>query len=259
VPRSVSSIGSLPRKKWLNIVFDLNGILCQCIDRSQIPKSARVNHVGMHLFSSSHPTVVGPKAVYTRPRLAEFLAMVAEVADHVFVWSSMRRSTVELIAGFLFYGAKQPYEIMGQDFCTKVQIAEGQHLKDLSGTKEIFFKDLSKRVFSISNGAVIDKDNTLIIDDSPEKSVCNEAENAIFLESWSRSKRRDDFLMGSLAPWLRQLHSSCAPGRLRVYVEDNRIGRGPLQPSDPLYAHIRRGLNQSLAFSGQFYDFPGIR
>ncbi len=258
LPRTVSSLGSQPRGKWLNLVLDLNGILCQCVDKSQLPKNAWVNPVDWHAFSSAVPTLLGPKHVYTRPRLADFLAVVAEVADRVVVWSSMKRSTVELIAGFLFEGVKQPFEIMGQEFCTKVQISPGRYLKDLSGTKEIFFKDLSKRVFSIG-AASFHNDNTLLIDDSPEKSVCNETGNAIFLESWSRSQRRDDVLMGTLAPWLRQLHSSCAPGQLRQYVERNRIGRGPLQPSDPLYSHIARGLAQSTAACGCSHDFPGIR
>ena len=219
-----------------------------------------MNPADSHVFSSSIPTLVGPKHVYSRPRLADFLAVVAEVADRVLVWSSMRRSTVELIAGFLFEGIKQPFEIMGQEFCTKVEISRGRYLTDLSGTKEIFFKDLSKRVFSNSSGGVsFDKDNTLLVDDSPEKSVCNENGNAIFLQSWSRSQRGDDVLMGSLAPWLRQLHSSCAPGNLRQYVERNRIGRAPLHPSDPLYSHIVRGLAQSSSNFGCSYDFPGIR
>ena len=260
LPRSVSSLVSQPRRKWLNLVLDLNGILCQCVHKSQLPRTARVNRVGSHVFSSLIPTLLGPKHVYTHPRLADFLAVIAEVTDRVFVWSSMRRSTVELIASFLFEGVKEPFEIMGQEFCTKVEISRGKYLTDLSGTKEIFFKDLSRRVFSNSSrGVSFDKDNTLLIDDSPEKSVCNENGNAIFLEPWSRSQRGDDVLMGTLAPWLRQLHSSCVPGNLRQYVERHRIGRGPLLPSDLLYSHIVRGLTQSSANFGCSYDFPGIR
>lgn len=64
VLRSVSSLGSQPQQKWLNLVLDLIDILCQCLVTSQV-----LNEINVHMFSSSMPTKIGPKFVYTRPRL----------------------------------------------------------------------------------------------------------------------------------------------------------------------------------------------
>ena len=75
-------------------------------------------------------------------------------------------------------------------------------------------------------------------DDSLEKNVCNETENAIFLESWSRHHVENDFLLGSLALWLSRLNNYCMPGELRKYVDQNWIGSSPLAANDPLLLHM---------------------
>lgn len=260
MPRSVSAIECQPRKKWLNIVLDLNGILCQCVDKSQLPKFGQTNTVSSHIFSASVPTRIGPKCVYTRPRLQEFLAELFDIADHVLIWSSMRKNTVEQIVEFLFTGFRTPFDVLGQDSCTKVQTSPRTFLTGLNSSKEIFLKVLRERLFSNPCGSTtFTSDNTLLIDDSPEKSVCNESGNVLFLNTWTRMHTRDNFLMESLAPWLRNLHSNCAPGHLREYVDMNRIGCGPLPVSDPLHSHIVRGMRDSAAKFGFRYELPNIR
>jgi hypothetical protein len=141
----------------------------------------------MNLFSSSVPTIVGPKGVYTRPGLSEFLAAVKEVTACIVVWSSMKRSTIEGVVKFLFNGLPQPFETLGQESCEKIEISRDQYLKGLTGSKEIFLKTLSETVFSLgSEIALFDSNNTILIDDSLEKNVCNETGNAIFIKSWTR-------------------------------------------------------------------------
>ena len=61
-------------------------------------------------------------------------------------------------------------------------------------------------------------DNTILIDDSPEKSVCNESGNAIFLELWSQNEPKSNYLLDTLVPWLSRLNMQCMPGFLREYV-----------------------------------------
>ena len=70
---------------------------------------------------------------------------------------------------------------------------------------------------------------------------------------------RDDFLMRSLASWLRNLHSAPALGNLQEYVEKNRIGCSPLPVSDPFYSHIVRRMRESTAKFGCRYKLLGIR
>ena len=69
---------------------------------------------------------------------------------------------------------------------------------------------------------------------------------------------RDNFLMEILLPWLRNLHSNCAMGHSREYVDMHRIGCGPLHVSDPLHSYIVRGMRESAANLGFRHELPGI-
>jgi hypothetical protein len=51
----------------------------------------------------------------------------------------------------------------------------------------------------------IDRNNT-ILDDNPEKYVCNEATNCLFLQTWIREALSDDFLLIFLLGY-----SNCTP------------------------------------------------
>ena len=62
-------------------------------------------------------------------------------------------------------------------------------------------------------------DNTILIDDSSEKSVCYESGNAIFLELRSRNESESNYCLDTLAPWLSRLNMHCMPGLLRKYVD----------------------------------------
>jgi len=64
-------------------------------------------------------------------------------------------------------------------------------------------KILSNMLFSnATNGDAFLAHNTLLIDNSSEKSICNDNGSAIFLDTWSHMKKRDDILMGGLLLWL---------------------------------------------------------
>ena len=94
---------------------------------------------------------------------------------------------------------------------------------------------------------------TILIDDTPMKSICNANGNAIFLESWSHAKRRDDVLMGELLPWLRRLHEHCPRDELLEYVEDNRIGLQPLNHDNPYVKDVVKGMKESAKVMGAGY------
>lgn len=93
-------------EKRKNPVLNQNGILCQWIDKSQLAKSKRVNRINSYVFSLSIPTILGSKHIYSCPCQADFLAVVAKAADCVVIWSSIKRSTIKIIAGFLFKDTK---------------------------------------------------------------------------------------------------------------------------------------------------------
>ena len=88
--------------------------------------------------------------------------------------------------------------------------------------------------------------------------MCNERGNAIFLKPWEHKLRGDNFLMGSLAPWLRQLQEGCDPGHLRQYVETNRIGVAPMTGFDHLMQDILKGMRESATNLGSRFELPGM-
>jgi hypothetical protein len=59
-----------------------------------------------------------------------------------------------------------------------IETSRGKYLKVIGGSKEIFLKNLSKTLFIGSTR--IDRENTIIIDDNPEKCVCNDNGNCLF-------------------------------------------------------------------------------
>ena len=56
-----------------------------------------VNNVKQGIHSPMVLTIVGPKVVFMRPSLHEFLNTISEFDTRVLIWSSMKRSTMENI------------------------------------------------------------------------------------------------------------------------------------------------------------------
>ena len=97
-----------------------------------------------------------------------------------------------------------------------------------------------------------------MIDDSPEKSVCNESGNVIFLESWSRNEPESNYLLDTLAPWLSCFTTQCMPRLLQEYVDQNWIGCPLLVADDPLLLHMMRGMALSAKNVGVHYNVVGV-
>jgi hypothetical protein len=86
VPNEQLSIVSIdPKLKWLNIVLDINGILCHCMEKKATNRMPFVNSVQQRIHSSTVPTIVGPKAVFMRPGLHEFLTAISKFAIQVII------------------------------------------------------------------------------------------------------------------------------------------------------------------------------
>ena len=73
VPESMSPVVLTTKAKWLNIILDINGILCHCMEKAGTSKPPCVFDVEHRIHSSTVPTIVGPKAIYVRPGLLKFL------------------------------------------------------------------------------------------------------------------------------------------------------------------------------------------
>ena len=166
--------------RWLNVVLDLNGILCVCEKYRYLPKIHSWNSESNNHFSSV-PAKIGPKAVYVRLSCSRFLSALSNFVD-IIVWSSMRKPTTRKICEYLFKGLAMPLLILGQDSCDRINIMERNNrvtTMKVKGThKDIFLKTLSKGLFGRFNGKFT-KENTLVIDDSTVKHILNNSENVL--------------------------------------------------------------------------------
>jgi hypothetical protein len=208
VSKGVSSVVSTSPPKWLNIILDINGILCHCMEKAATRGIFFVNDIKQGIHSPTVPTIIEPKAVFMHPGLHEVFTTISEFATCVLIWSSMKRSTMEKIVQYLFCGLALPFDILGQDSCQRIETSRGKYLTVIGGAKEIFLKVLLEKLFIGSTR--MDSQNTILIDDSPEKCVCNNSGNYLFLETWNPLDAFDDFLLCTLGPWLLNLHKNCS-------------------------------------------------
>jgi hypothetical protein len=91
----VATIESANVQRWLNVILDLNGILCSCVQKSTVTRQGpqqKLFYTEGFLHSATISTCVGPKAIYIRLGLANFIRKVTGFAD-ITVWSSMMQST----------------------------------------------------------------------------------------------------------------------------------------------------------------------
>ena len=197
--------------RWLNVVLDLNGILCVCAEYRFLPRIVARNPESA-LHSSSVPARIGPKAVYVRPSYSTFLSVLSGFAD-ITIWSSMRELIVQKVCEYLFRGLPMPLHILGQDSCDRINIMGRNNrvtTMKVKGThKDISLKTLSKGLFSRFNGKFT-KENTIIIDNSPVKHILNAPENVLLPVSWLHdgAGSSNTFLMDTLLPCLQSVHRS---------------------------------------------------
>ncbi len=212
--------------KWLNVVLDLNGVLCVCEEKKFRPHGQRYLD-SKDLHSATIPAAIGPKAVFVRPGCAKFLRDLAQFA-HITIWSSMMKNTTEQICKYLFRGLPPPENILGQEHCDRIKVLQNRTITFLKvkGTrKDLFLKTLEKSLFH-SFGGRYTKGNTIIVDDSPMKHLLNEPENVILLDAWSHkeSGSKDVSLVTSLLPYLYRVHT-LKPEGFQSFRRNERFGR----------------------------------
>jgi hypothetical protein len=119
----VATIESANVLQWLNVILDLNGVLCSCVQKSTVTRRGpqqKLYYVEGFLHSATIPTCVGPKAIYICPGLAKFIRRVTRFAN-ITVWSSMMQSTTGEVVKYLFHNNVQPMIVYGQESCNTIQ------------------------------------------------------------------------------------------------------------------------------------------
>jgi hypothetical protein len=152
------------------------------------------------------------------------------------VWSSMMQSTTSEVVKYLFHKNVQLVAVYGYESCDTIQVKEGEELKYPKSDKSIFLKTMSAHLF-LGEASRYNKNNTILIDDSPEKSILNDVGNAVFLKSWKHTVKNsasDAYLTIDVGPWLERLHKE-GHGEVPTFVKNNRLGVNPLVSGDVLY------------------------
>jgi hypothetical protein len=243
--------------KWLNVVLDLNGILCVCLEERLMPRG-QTYVVGKKPHSGTVPFLVGPKAVYIRPFCKRFLTELGNVAD-ITIWSSMRVSTVKSVCDLLFEDLPvKPLNILGQESCDRIRVQDDRgkvsYMKVKGTMKDLFLKSVQKHLFSSFGGRYSAK-NTIVVDDSPVKHVLNPSENIILPETWTfaGAGQSDTYLMDTLLPWVLQLHMRRDQG-IRTFWNLNKIGRTMMceDPFDLDYSEILKAIEDDQRISALF-------
>lgn len=128
------------------------------------------------VYNSHHHQIEGSFEV---PWFAWVFITISKFITCVFIWDSMKRSTVEELIDYLFHGLLLSFEIFRQINYRMIETPWSKYLKVIGGSKEIFLKNLSETLFIES--AQINREYTIIIDDNLTKCVCNDNGNCLFL------------------------------------------------------------------------------
>jgi hypothetical protein len=136
--------------KWLNVVLDLNGLLCVCREKWLMPRG-QVYVDGSRPYSASVPYLVGSKVVYIRPSCERFLRELGNVAD-ITIWSSMRVTTTRSVCGLLFKNVPlKLVNILDQESCDGIRVQDSyekvSYMKMKGTDKQLFLKSIEKQLF----------------------------------------------------------------------------------------------------------------
>jgi hypothetical protein len=119
---SVATVESTNVLKWLNVVLNLNGVLCSCIQKLilyQKNGNPRTNPLEFYVQSAGVSTILRPKGVFIRPSLRQFLLALSGFAN-ITIWSSMMQSTTNEVVNYLFHGILLPIKVLGQECCETI-------------------------------------------------------------------------------------------------------------------------------------------
>lgn len=143
----VPSFKSDVTEKWLNIILDLNGVLCVSDQFKHIPTESRMaKQSEYHLLKNKF--YIDFRIVQTRPHCREFLLELSKFAN-ISVWSSMRRALAKKVTYHLFRGIiPLPKHIFGLEDCENIEYEDNRGRKMIEKCvmpdKDFFFIPMQK-------------------------------------------------------------------------------------------------------------------
>ncbi|KAI3980404.1 hypothetical protein MKX01_003943 [Papaver californicum] len=185
---------------------------------------------------------IGKKSRTKRPFCDEFLKFCFE-RFHVGVWSSRKKGNVTNVVNFLMGDLKENLL-----FCWDVSHCTETGFKVLGDWyKPLVLKELKKLWNKHEPNlpwqkGVFNESNTLLLDDSPYKALCNPLYTAIFPSSYTREVLNDDSLGpgGDLRVYLEGL---VLAGNVQKHVEQHPFGQPAITSEDPCWGFYLEVFN----------------
>ncbi|XP_030443112.2 uncharacterized protein LOC115665375 isoform X1 [Syzygium oleosum] len=215
-----------PSKKKL-LILDLNGLLAD---------------VRPHVDYRYKPgLMVSREAVFKRPFVDDFLQFCFEKFA-VGVWSSRTKRNLDPVVDFLMGDSKGKLLFCwDQSYCTITKFATIEN-RD----KPLVLKELRKLWDKLESNLPWEKgayneSNTLLLDDSPYKALCNPANTGIFPYSYHYRDAKDNSL-GTGGDLRVYLESLALADDVRKYVVQNPFGQRAITKSNPDWNYYKRVL-----------------
>ncbi|OIT07731.1 PREDICTED: uncharacterized protein LOC109223928 isoform X1 [Nicotiana attenuata] len=220
-----------PSSKKL-LVLDVNGLLADIVPVRHVPYNLKAD------------IIVSGKAVFRRPFLDDFLQFCFE-RFNVGVWSSRIKKNMELVLDVLLGNAKHKLVFCwDQSHCTDT----GFPVVGKRRTKPIILKKLKMLWDKYEpdlpwERGEYDESNTLLLDDSPHKALCNPPNTAIFPNSYHYMDEKDDSLAGPGGDLRVYLEGLSMAENVQKYVESNPFGQRPITEKNVSWRYYRKVID----------------
>lgn len=207
------------------LILDVNGLLADIVSYVSAGYQANI--------------VVSGKSVFKRPFCDDFLRFCFEKFD-VGVWSSRTKRNVNPLIDFLFGDSRHKLLFCwDQSHCTDTGFTTVENR-----SKPLFLKELKKiweyleSTLQLNKGEY-DESNTLLLDDSPYKALCNPVHTAIFPPSYGYRDLADSSLgpEGDLRVYLERLAEA---ENVQEFVAQHPFGQRAITESDPSWGFYSR-------------------
>jgi hypothetical protein len=174
--------------KWLNVVLELNGVLCSIAPMSEAP--AQCLHFPDPKFppvlSATVPTIVAERVVYCRPQLVGFIKML-NLVSHIHVWSTLPAKVVHGLCSFLFSKSDVvPQVVLASHQCDNLLLKNYARAMYPGTTDPLLLKYPRRRLYS-RRDVNINDNNLLMIDSNPATCFAVPANNTFFPNPWIHS------------------------------------------------------------------------
>ncbi|KAL5544641.1 hypothetical protein UlMin_008425 [Ulmus minor] len=221
LPERPLVVGS--RKKLL--VLDVNGLLADFVDFGSCRARPDI--------------IISNKAVFKRPCCDDFLQFCFNTFN-VGIWTSRMKENMDKVVNFLFGDSSEKLL-----FCWHRSQCTYTGFNTLEkSTKPLVLKELKKLWENLEPGlpwekGEYDATNTLLLDDSPYKSLRNPEYTALFPYSYRHSDKNDRSLGpgGALRTYLEGLAMA---DNVQNYVKENPFGQRPITKNNSSWNYYRR-------------------